>query len=180
MSRLEKMEHPVNPMQKPRIEKAVVNISIGESGEPLQKAIKVLNQLTGQNPCQRKAKTSIRDWGIHKNEPIACLVTLRDDVASEFLRKALNAVGNKLSQSHFDLNGNFAFGIRKHIDLPGVRYNPDLGIFGMDVCVTMGKPGYRVKKRRLAKARVGKRQRMTPEESIEYVEEAFGIEVLGE
>jgi len=180
MSRLGNVERHPNPMQKPRIEKVVVNISVGKSGEPLQKAVKVLNQLTGQTPCQRRAKKTIRDWGTHRKEPIACIVTLRDEVAIEFLKNAFSAAGNKLFKSNFDLNGNFAFGIRKHIDLPRVRYDPELGIFGMDVCVTMGKPGYRVKMRRLRRARVGKRQRITREESIENVREAFGIEVIGE
>jgi len=89
-------------------------------------------------------------------------------------------VGNRLGDSCFDLNGNFAFGIRKHIDLPGVRYDPELGILGMDVCVAMGKPGYRVKRRRLARARVGKRQKLTREEAIKHIREDFGVEILGE
>jgi len=180
MSQPEKAEHPVNPMQRPRIEKAVLNISVGQSGEPLQRAVRVLKDLTGQTPSNRLAKRSIRDWGIHRGEPIACLVTLRNEAAIDFLKKAFDAIGNSLRKSSFDLNGNFAFGIRKHIDLPGVRYNPDLGIVGMDVSVAMGKPGYRVKRKRLARAKVGKKQKLTREEAIEYVREAFGIEILGD
>lgn len=180
MSSSESAEQPVNPMQKPRVEKVVLNLSLGKSGEPLQKAMKVLTQLTGQTPCQRRAKKTIRDWGIHRKEPIACLVTLRGKAATDFLKTAFDATGNRLSKSNFDLNGNFAFGIRKHIDLPRVKYDPELGIFGMDVCVAVEKPGYRVKKRSIARARVGKRHRLTREESIEYVREAFGIEILGE
>ena len=180
MSQLKQGEQLLNPMQKPRIEKVVLNISVGKSGEPLQRAVRILEQLTGQTPSQRKAKKSIRDWGIHRNEPIACLVTLRGEAALDFLKKAFDSVGNRLTVSSFDLNGNFAFGIRKHIDLPGVRYDPELGIVGMDVCVAMGKPGYRVKRRRLARARVGKRQKLTREEAIKHIREDFGIEILGE
>ena len=65
------------PMLKPRIEKVVVNMSIGKSGEPLEKAAKVLKELAGQTPCKRKAKKTIRDFGIRRGEPIACMVTLR-------------------------------------------------------------------------------------------------------
>jgi large subunit ribosomal protein L5 len=173
-------EHPVNLMQRPRIEKVVLNISVGQSGEPLQRAVRVLKDLTGQTPSNRLAKRSIRDWGIHRGEPIACLVTLRNEAAIDFLKKAFDAIGNRLPRSSFDLNGNFAFGISKHIDLPGVRYNPDLGIVGMDVSVAMGKLGYRVKRRRIARSRVGKKQKLTREEAVEHVREAFGIDILGD
>jgi len=169
----------VNPMRRPRIGKVVVNISVGESGEQLQRAMTVLERLVGQKPCQRIAKKTIRDWGIRKKEPIACVVTLRDDRATEFVRKSLNAVGNRLSRSSFDVNGNFSFGIKEHIEIHGVRYDPSLGVFGMDVCVALEKPGYCVSRRRFRKARVGKRHRLTPEEAVEYVKETFGIEVLG-
>ena len=180
MSQPEKTERSVNLMQRPRIEKAVINISVGQSGEPLQRAARVLKDLTGMTPSNRLAMSSIRDWGIHLNEPIACLVTLRKEAAIDFLKKAFDAVGNRLRESSFDTNGNFGLGISKHIDLPGVRYNPDLGIIGMNISVAMGKPGYRVKRKRIARAKVGKKQKLTREEAIEYVRETFGIEILGE
>lgn len=176
MSQLQK---PANPMQRPRIEKVVVNISTGQSGEPLQRATQILEQLTGKKPCQRKAKKSIRDWGVRKNEPIACIVTLRGQRSVEFLRKAFDAVSNRLSTSNFDVYGNFSFGIREHIEIPGVRYDPALGIVGMDVCVTMEMPGYRVKRRHRVKAKVGKNQKTTPESVIDYVKETFGIGIHG-
>ena len=174
------MSPSTNMMRRPRIEKVVVNISVGRSGDPLQKAMKVLEQLTKQRPCQRKAKRTIRDWGIHRNEPIACLVTLRGEEASDFLKRGFSAVGNRISKSSFDSLGNFAFGFGKHIDIPGVRYDPELGIYGMNVCVTMEMPGYRVKKRRIGRARVGRSQRLRREESITFMKEEFGIEVIGE
>jgi len=167
----------MNPMVKPRIEKVVVNISVGKSGEPLERATKVLEQLTGQKTCKRKAKKSVRDFGIRKGEPIACLVTLRKQKALEFLKRALQAVENKLSKERFDQYGNFSFGIKEHIDIPGTRYVPELGIHGMDVCVTMSRLGQRVKRRHRASARVGLRHRLTPEEAIAFVQDEFGIEV---
>lgn len=166
-----------NPMQRPHIGKVVVNMSIGQSGDVLQRAVEVLRLLTDQKPYTRKAKRTIRDWGISKNEPIACVVTLRGNKATDFLKRGLIAAGNKLLKSTFDANGNFSFGIREHIELPGVRYNPALGIFGMDVCVSMEKPGYHVKKRRNRKARVGRRQRITRVEAMEYIKEMFEIKL---
>ncbi|RJS77884.1 50S ribosomal protein L5 [Candidatus Bathyarchaeota archaeon] len=166
------------PMLKPRIEKVVVNMSIGKSGEPLEKAAKVLKELAGQNPCKRKAKKTIRDFGIRKGEPIACMVTLRKQKAIEFLKKVLPVVDNKISKECFDERGNFSFGIKEHIEIPGVRYDPEIGIFGMDICVSLSRPGYRVKKRRIEKTKIGSKHLLTPEEAMVFVKEALGVEVV--
>jgi len=167
-----------NPMLKPKIEKVVVNISVGKSGEPLEKAVKVLKDLTGQNPCKRKAKQTIRNFGIRKGEPIACIVTLRKQRAMEFLKKVLPVVDNKLSKNCFDKYGNFSFGIKEHIEIPGVKYDPEIGIFGMDVCVSLSRPGYRVKKRRREKAKIGSKHLLTPKETMILVKDSLGIEIV--
>jgi len=165
-------------LRQPRIEKVVVNLCTGEAGEPLQRARTVLEGITGHKACQRRAKRTVRDWAIRKGEPIAVMVTLRREEAEAFLKRAFYAIGNRLRKSSFDSRGNFAFGVREHIELPRVRYDPNIGIFGMDVCVTMEKPGYRVKRRRRLRSEVGKAQRITPEESMGYVKEFFGTEMV--
>lgn len=169
-----------NPMLRPRIEKVVVNCSVGKSGEPLEKAMKILEELTGQKPCFRRAKKTIRDFGIRRKEPIACLVTLRGEKAVEFLKRALEAVDNKIPASSFDKFGNFSFGIREHIEIPGTKYSPELGIIGMDVCVSLCRPGYRVKYRRRAKSKVGSKHRLTAEEAMVFMAETFGVEITQE
>jgi large subunit ribosomal protein L5 len=166
------------PMLKPKIEKVVVNISVGKSGEPLEKATRVLKEITGQTPCKRRAKDSIRDFNIRKGESIACIVTLRKEKALEFLKKALPVVDKKLSARSFDKQGNFSFGLKEHIELPGVKYDPDVGIFGMDVCVSMIRPGYRVKSRRKQKGKIGSKHVLTPEESMTFARETFGVEIV--
>ncbi len=166
------------PMLKPKIEKVVVNISVGKSGEPLEKATKVLKEITGQTPCKRKAKESVRDFNIRKGESIACIVTLRKAKAIEFLNKVLPVVDKKLSGRSFDKQGNFSFGIKEHIELPGVKYDPDVGIFGMDVCVSVIRPGYRVKTRRRGRSKLGAKHVLTPEESLVFAKEALGVEIV--
>ena len=166
-----------NPMSKPRIEKVTVNMSVGKSGEPLEKAARVLEQLTGQKPCKRKAKKTIRDFGIRKGEPMACIVTLRKGRAREFLKKALHAVDNRVSKQSFDGLGNFSFGIKEHIEIPGTKYVPELGIHGMDVSVTLSRPGHRVKRRHRAKSSVGARHLLSSEEAVLFVKEEFGVEI---
>jgi len=167
-----------NPMLKPRIEKVTVNVSVGKSGEPLEKAMKILEELTGQKPCTRKAKKTIRDFGIRKGEPIACLVTLRGERAENFLRKVLQAVDNRIPKESFDQLGNFSFGIKEHIDIPGTKYVPELGIIGMDVTVAMERPGYRVKRRRRAKSKIGRKHLLTVEESMLFMKDEFGVEIV--
>ena len=166
------------PMLKPRIEKVVVNLNVGKSGEPLDKASRVLKELTEQTPIKTKAKKTVRDFGIREGEPIAAVVTLRKEKAIDFLTKVLPVVENKISRSSFDKQGNFAFGIQEHIEIAGVKYDPDIGIFGMDVCVAMGRPGYHVKKRRKRKANVGPKHVLTPEESVVFIKKALGVEIV--
>ena len=165
-------------MLKPRIDKVVVNLNVGKSGEPLERASKVLKELTNQNPIKRKAKKTIRDFGLRQGEPIACIVTLRKQKAIDFLNKVLPVIDNKISRSSFDKQGNFAFGIKEHIEIAGVKYDPDVGIFGMDVCVSMSRLGYRVKNRRKRKAQLGSKHVLSPEESVVFVKETLGVEVV--
>lgn len=166
------------PMLKPRIEKVVVNLCVGKSGEPLEKAVSVLKELTEQTPCKRKAKQSIRDFNVRKGEPIACMVTLRKQKAVDFLSKVLPVVDKKISKSSFDEHGNFSFGIKEHIEIQGVRYDPDVGIFGMDVCVSMIRPGYRVKNRRKRSTKLGSKHVLTPEESMLFIKDTLGVEMV--
>jgi large subunit ribosomal protein L5 len=165
-------------MLQPRIEKVVVNLNIGKSGEPLEKATRVLNEISGQTPYKAKAKKSIRDWGVRQGEPIACVVTLRREKGITFLKKVLPVIDNKISKRSFDEIGNFAFGLKEHIDIPGVKYDPDIGIFGMDVCVSVNRPGQRIKTRRKQTKRVGKKHLLTSEESIKYVQQILGVEIV--
>ena len=166
------------PMLKPRIGKVVVNLNIGKSGEPLEKASKVLKELTNQTPVKRQAKKTIRDFGLRKGESIACVVTLRKQAAIDFLKKVLPVVENKISRSSFDRQGNFAFGIKEHIEIAGIKYEPDVGIYGMDVCVTVNRPGYRVKARRKQKSHIGSKHLLTPEESVVFIRQTLGVEIV--
>ena len=167
-----------NPMLKPRIVKVTVNIGVGGSGDRLHKAMKVLEMLTGQKPVPRKARRTIKEFGIHRGENIAAMVTLRGKRAIEFLNKAFDAVGRRIKASSFDNFGNFSFGIKEHISIPGVKYDPEIGIFGMDVCVTIERPGFRIMRRRRAKSKVPLRHRVSKEEAIEFISKEFDVTIV--
>ena len=171
-------EEHQNPMKRLKIAKVVVNMAVGTSGERLAKAAQVLEQLTGQKPSFRRAKKTIKEFGIKRGESIACVVTLTKDRALDFLKRALAALDFKIKRSSFDQLGNFSFGIKEHISLPGVKYDPMLGIFGFDVCVSLERPGYRVARRRRKRSRIGKSHRVMREESMKFVEEVLGVKIV--
>ncbi|HIJ00411.1 MAG: large subunit ribosomal protein [Candidatus Methanomethylophilaceae archaeon] len=168
----------MNPMRQPRIEKVTINIGVGEAGERLVKAQKVLEMVTGRNSVQTISKTINRDLGIRKGMPLGCKVTLRGEEAVGFLTKALEIRENRLPAYSFDPEGNVSFGISDYTDFEGMKYDPEIGIFGMDVNVVLKRPGYRVTQRRLLKRKIPQSHRLTPEEAKEFMKENFGLEVL--
>ncbi len=164
-------------MKKIDIEKIVINIGVGKSGDPFERAKMALEELTDQKPSPRGAKKSVRDFGIHKGEPIGAMVTLRKQNAIDFLKRIFLAKSNSLKRSSIDNNGNLSIGIKEHIDIPGIKYNPDIGIFGMDVCISLKRPGYRISKKRNPD-KIGKNHKITREESVNFFQKNFGVDVI--
>lgn len=164
-------------MKRIGVDKIVINIGVGKSGEPIEKAKKALLELTGQQPAVRGAKKTVRDFGIHKGEPIGTIVTLRREPALEFLKRVIAAKRNVLKASSFDNYGNISLGIHEHIDIPGTKYNPEIGIFGMDVNVVLSRPGYRIARKSRKSAQIGRTHRINKEEAIDFFKQEFGAEV---
>jgi large subunit ribosomal protein L5 len=164
-------------MKRIEVHKLVINIGVGRSGEPIDKAKNALLELTNQQPAVRGAKKSVRDFGIHKGEPIGVIVTLRHEPAIEFLKRVVAGKNNVLKASSFDNYGNISVGIHEHIDIPGTKYNPEIGIFGMDVNIVLNRPGYRIAKKSRKSAKIGKMHRINREEAIEFFKQEYGVEV---
>lgn len=167
----------MNVMREPKLEKVVVNMGIGESGEKLEKAEKLLMELTDQKPVKTTAEKTNRDFGIRKGEPIGVKVTLRKEKADTFLKRALESVEKMLHSRNFDGKGNFAFGIREHIDLPGVKYDPKVGIFGMDVAVTLERSGFRIKRRKKERKTIHHKDYVSKEEAMSFVTQKYGVRI---
>lgn len=163
-----------NPMRAIRVGKVVLNIGVGKSGEAIERGKTVLEQVTGQKPAQRRAKKSIRDFGVHEGEPIGVKVTLRGEATVELLTKLLAARDKKLNESCFDPRGSVSFGVKEHIEIPGIRYDPAIGIFGMNVSVLLERAGYRVSRRKRRTTKVGPKHVVTGEEAKEFFRQKFG------
>ena len=164
-------------MQKPRIEKLTLNIGAGKDQTKLEKGIVLIKKITGIEPVKTITNKRIPAWGLRPGLPIGCKLTLRKQKAAELLKRLLEAQNNKLLIQNFDDAGNISFGIAEYIDIPGVSYDPKIGVFGLQVCVTLEKPGYRIKRRKLEKKKIPKKHKVSKQEAIDFMQKKFGINV---
>jgi large subunit ribosomal protein L5 len=167
----------MNPMEEVKIAKATINIGVGESGERLSRAEKLIESITDQQPVRTYSKVTNPEFGIRKGQPIACKVTLRGEKADKAIKMILDGIENRLKTRQFDAQGNVSFGINEHKDIPGMRYDPDIGIFGMNISVTFEKPGYRIKRRKIQRKKIPVKHMVTPEETMDYMKENFQVKI---
>ena len=166
-----------NIMKEIKLEKVVLNMGVGKSGDAIETAKKALDQISNKKSCNRSAKKAHRDWGVRKGEPIGAAVTVRGDDAKLLLKRLFEAKGNNVNSRSLDDMGNLSFGILEHIDIPGIKYDPKIGILGLDVSARLMRPGYNIRIRSKHKASVGKSHKIKPAEAKEYLIKEFGVVV---
>ena len=164
-----------HPMREPRVEKCVVHMAVGEGGQPLANAEGILEAITGQESVRTTAGRASQDFGVRPGTPVGAKVTLRDERAREFVATALPLV--TLSRSQFDETGNVSFGIPEHTEFPGQEYDPNVGIYGLDVTLSLTRPGYRVSKRDAVTRSLPETHRLDTEDAIAFLETNFDAEV---
>ena len=167
----------MNQMQQLRIEKITLNIGAGKDQSKLDKGIVLIKAITGIDPIKTVTSKRIPGWGLRPGLPIGCKLTLRKEKALEILKRLLEAKDKKLIESQFDDQGNISFGIHEYIDIPGVAYDPKIGIMGLQVCVSLERPGFRIKRRRMEPKKIPKKHQIRKEDAIKFIQANFGVTV---
>ena len=169
------MSETFHEMREPRVEKVVVHMGVGEGGRELANAEEILEEIAGQEAVRTTATRAATQFGARTGDPVGAKVTLRGDAAHDFLETAL--AFTDLSARQFDDTGNFSFGVEEHTEFPSQEYDPQIGIYGLDVTVNLTRPGYRVAKRDTASRSIPSNHRLTPEDAAAFVDETFDVDI---
>lgn len=166
----------MNAMKNIEIEKLTINIGAGRDEKVLQKATKLIKNITGIEPVRTVTNKRLAAWGLRPGLPIGAKITLRNkEQTKELVERLLRAKEKKIKASWFDNYGNISFGIHEYVDIPEVKYDTEIGILGLQVSITLTRPGFRVKKRKLRKAKIGKSHQITQDEAIDYLTKTFSV-----
>ena len=165
----------MNAMREVRIEKLTLNFGAGKEQAKLDKGIAMIKSITGKEPLKTVTNKRIPAWGVRPGLPIGCMLTLRKKAATELLPRLLAAKEKKLASSCFDNYGNVSFGIPEYIEIPGVKYDPKIGVIGLQVCITLGRKGYRIKERKLRNTRIGKKHIVTKNDAMDFMKQKYEV-----
>ena len=169
----------MNPMKQISVEKVTLNIGAGKDQAKLEKGMKLINNIAGSMPVKTFTKKRIQEWDLRPGLAIGCKLTLRKKNALDLLKRLLEAKDNTLQVSNLDNEGNISFGINEYIDVPGVKYDPDIGIMGLQVCITLKRKGFRVKRRALKRREIPRKNRIKKEEAADFMKNIFNLNIEG-
>lgn len=166
----------MNTMQETvRIEKLTLNFGAGKDQNRLEKGAALIQSIAGIKPVRTITKKRIPQWGLRPGLPVGAKLTLRKKPAQDMLKRLLHAKDFKLKPTSIDQEGNISFGLPEYIDIEGAKYDPAIGIMGLEASVTLSKPGYRVKTRKIREASIGKRQTVSKEEAMNFLTKSFNV-----
>ena len=170
----------MSSMKDIKIEKITLNIGAGKPGAELEKAITLLKTISGKTPAETKTTKRIPGWAIRPGLTIGCKVTLRNKDAMETVKRLLVAIDNLISIRSFDKNGNFSFGVPEYLEIPNMDYIPEVGIIGLEVAVTLARPGYRIKRRTQKTKSIPERHKISKQEGIDFAKKELGVKIKEE
>ena len=158
-----------------RIEKVTLNFGAGKDQNRLEKGAALIESIAGIKPVRTVTQKRIPSWGLRPGLPVGAKLTLRGAAATTMAKRILHAKDFKLKPSSIDGGGNISFGLPEYIDIEGAKYDPAIGIMGLEACITLSKPGYRVKRRALLTSHVGKRQTVSKQEAMTFMTKTFNV-----
>lgn len=167
----------MNSMKQIRIAKVTLNVGAGKDQKVLEKGVKLLKNLTGINPIKTITQKRIQGWGLRPGLPIGVKITLRGKAAQELISRLIFAKDYVLQENYFDENGNISFGIQEYVDIKDAKYDTEIGMMGLQTSITLTRPGFRVKTRKLRKRKIGEKHKITKEEAIKFMKEQFKVKI---
>ena len=167
-----------NPMREVRLEKVVINMGIGDKEDTYTNAKTLIEKLTGRSSIQTRSKKRAPEFKIRKDQVIGAMVTLRGQGATDMLKRALDANNNTLYESSV-ANNSLNFGVSEYIYFSGVKYDPKIGMMGLNLNATFSRRGRRVEIRKRKAAKVAPEHRnIAPEDIRKYIESKFGAKFV--
>jgi large subunit ribosomal protein L5 len=163
-----------NIMRKIRIQKVILNC--GATGDQLEKGAKLLNTITSRIAKKMKSKKRIPSLGVRPGLEVGCIVTLRGKIAEQTLKRLFGAVNNQIKEKQIKEN-HFSFGIQEYIEIPNMEYVREIGMLGLEVTVVFSRAGRRVKLKKIKKGKYPRKQAVSKEEIIQFMEQNFNVEI---
>lgn len=165
-------------MRNINISKVVVNIGTGSNDTLQLSAKRLIETITGRKPADEISKTRNPSFKIAKGQKIGAFVTIRGDDAKKLITRLFEAVDNKIKYESIS-NNSLSFGIPEYIDITGVKYDPKVGMMGMNVNVSFKRKGTRVALRKKNNARVPQKHRAVPrDEIVDYIKKEFNVSAI--
>ena len=169
----QKIKSNENVMREISIEKVV--LSCGGVKDALDKEVKLLTKIAKKKPARRQTAKRIPGFGIRPKLEVGCMVTLRGEEAAELLGRLLAAIDNQLAEEQIADN-HFSFGIAEYIEIPGEEYDREIGMIGFKVTVVFKRKGKRVKEKKIKRGKLPKKQIVTKEEIVKFMENKYDTE----
>lgn len=165
-----------NPMRTPILDKLVINIGTGGEDKTFGNAKNLLELITKKKPAPTFSKKRNPAFKITKGQRIGTFVTVRGKEIEPLAKRLLDSVDNRLRESAVT-NNSVSFGIHEYIDISGVKYDPKIGMLGMNVNLSFKRKGERVSLRKRRASYIPERHRIVSRDDIkEYMKNRFNVE----
>ena len=175
MAEEEKKTSKENIMREIEIEKIV--LSCAGTDDKLERSVKLLGLISGGKKVKRVGSIKrIPSFGVRPGLVTGCMVTIRGSEKTELLKKLLDAIDNKLRKKQIKEN-SFSFGIHEYLEIPGIEYQRDIGILGLDITVVFKRKGKRVGLKKAKRGKVPKKQHISADEIVEFLQNKFKTEI---